>query len=566
MAQAGLTAFEKVWNSHLIADLGDGACLLQLDRLLLHDVTGSVVMRELSAAGHAPDSPGQVFTIIDHLLVTRPQAAARDGWTPVAAEMIGEARWRARDLGLTLIDVEDARQGITHVISPELGIALPGLTIACGDSHTCTLGGIGAIGWGIGTSEGAHVLATQTVVETRPKLMRVNFEGRLPPCVSAKDMVLRLIGAIGAGGGAGFAVEFAGEAARALAVEGRLTLCNMAVECSAKYGFVSADEVGLRVPQGQEFSPKGVLWDAAVAHWRGARNGRRRALRPRSDDRCLGDGAASHLGHESAARRAQSAVRFPLRPTPAMHRLRLSRASLGVPAFGTRRLAEVHPDRCGLYRHLHQCAVVGPARSRGVSARPSRRGPRHRDLRSRLAEVKRAAEAEKLDEVFRAAGFEWHEPGCGMCGSGRGRLGGRARDQHQQPQLREPPGQAHAHPPGQPADRRGLRRRGNDRRSEERALMEALREHTGIAAPLLQANIDTDQIIPTRFLRACPRTASGRACLRNGRRRPMAASIRDSCSTASMDAATILVAGPMFGCGSSREAAPRALRSAAFAR
>src|SRR5579864_3879568 len=143
------TFFEKVWQEHTIADLGDGATLLQADRLLLHDVTGSVIMRTLTAEGHAPDSPDQVFAVVDHMLVTKPQAARRDGWTPVAVQVIGEMRHLADRLGIQLIDVDDARQGITHVIAPELGIALPGLTIICGDSHTCTLGGLGALAWGI---------------------------------------------------------------------------------------------------------------------------------------------------------------------------------------------------------------------------------------------------------------------------------------------------------------------------------------------------------------------------------------------------------------------------------
>src|ERR1700754_4160648 len=180
------TFFDKVWNEHVIADLGDGAFLLQIDRLLLHDVTGAVIMRELGRAGHRPESPAQVFSVIDHLLTTLPGPAKRDGWTPVAAHMISEARDRSRQLGLTLLDVGDPRQGITHVVAPELGIALPGFSIVCGDSHTCTLGGIGAIGWGIGTSEGAHAVATQAIVATRPNLMRVTFHGALGPCVSAK--------------------------------------------------------------------------------------------------------------------------------------------------------------------------------------------------------------------------------------------------------------------------------------------------------------------------------------------------------------------------------------------
>jgi 3-isopropylmalate/(R)-2-methylmalate dehydratase large subunit len=421
MTHAALTAFEKVWNEHLIADLGDGACLLQLDRLLLHDVTGSVVMRETSAAGHRPDSPGQVFTVIDHLLVTRPQPAPRTGWTPIAAQMIDEARWRARELGLALIDVDDPRQGITHVIAPELGIALPGLTIACGDSHTCTLGGLGAIGWGIGTSEGTHALATQTVVESRPRRMRVNFEGRLPPGVGAKDMALRLIGEIGAGGGAGHAIEFAGPAVRALDVEARMTLCNMAVECSAKFGFVAADDAVFQYLSGKAYAPRGQAWDAAVAHWRslatdpGARFDREVGIdvcglapqvtwgtSPQHVAAVDGRVPSPVQGDAQARAHAERALAYQqLQPDTPLESVAIDVAYIGT--CTNARLSDLRQAADFLRGRkvaAHVTAICVPG----------------------SAEVKRAAEAEGLDQVFRAAGFEWHDPGCGMCGSGRGRL------------------------------------------------------------------------------------------------------------------------------------------------
>ncbi len=422
MPPPSLTAFEKIWNEHVIADLGDGACLLQVDRLLLHDVTGSVVMRELTAAGHRPDSASQVFTVIDHLLTTRPQAAPRTGWHAGAVQMIDEARWRARDLGLSLIDVEDARHGITHVIAPELGLALPGLTIACGDSHTCTLGGIGALGWGIGTSEGTHALATQTVVESRPKLMRVTFDGQLPPCVSAKDMVLRLIGEIGAGGGAGYAIEFAGEAVRALGVEARLTLCNMAVECSAKYGFVTADDVVFDYLAGKAWAPQGEAWDVAVAHWRslatdpGARFDRELTIdvsmlapqvtwgtSPQHVAPVSGQiPAVADAGDAQARAHAERALAYQyLQPGTALASVPIDVAYIGT--CTNARLSDLR-EAAAILRGRH----VAP----GVSA----------ICVPGSAEVKRAAEAEGLHEVFQAAGFEWHEAGCGMCGSGRGRL------------------------------------------------------------------------------------------------------------------------------------------------
>lgn len=422
MPDTPLTFFEKVWNQHAIADLGDGAFLLQADRLLLHDVTGSVIMRTLVEQGHAPDSRQQVFGVIDHLLVTQPQPTRRDGWTPVAAQMIGEARHLAGQLGIELVDVEDPRQGITHVIAPELGIALPGLTIVCGDSHTCTLGGLGSIAWGIGSSEGVHALATQTIVETKPLLMRVVFDGVPGPGVGAKDMILRLIGEIGAGGGAGCAIEFAGEAVRGLSVEARLTLCNMAVECSAKYGFVAPDEKVFEYLRGRPYAPEGAGWDAAVAHWRslatdeGARFDREvhidaGTLAPQvtwgtSPQHVVAVGAcvpAPESAADAPARAlAQAALEYQkLSPAVALTSVPIDVAYIGTctnARLSDLRLAADYLRGRKVAPHVTAICVPGSAT------------------------VKRQAEAEGLDVVFRDAGFEWHEAGCGMCGSGRGRL------------------------------------------------------------------------------------------------------------------------------------------------
>lgn len=415
----GRTFFDKVWDEHVITDFGDGTSLLQVDRLLLHDVTGSVVMRELAAGGHTVASPSQVVGVVDHLLVTQPQAAPRDGWKPEAVQMISEARHRARGLGIRMIDVEDPRQGITHVIAPELGLALPGLTIVCGDSHTCTLGGIGAIGWGIGTSEGTHVLATQALVEARPKRMRVRFEGRLPPAVSAKDMILHLIGRIGAGGGVGYAIEFAGSAVRELDVEARLTLCNMAVECSARYGFVAPDEKVFAWLQGREFAPRGADWERAVAHWRSLA----------TDDDAVFDREisidVSALQPQVTWGTSPQHVTGVAGAIPAL-------TEVDDPAFAERALAyqQLQPGT-RLADVRIDVAYIGTCTNARISDLRLAAGfLRGRKVAPHVtaicipgsASVKRQAEEEGLDQVFRAAGFEWHEPGCGMCGSGRGRL------------------------------------------------------------------------------------------------------------------------------------------------
>jgi 3-isopropylmalate/(R)-2-methylmalate dehydratase large subunit len=422
MPAAPRSFFDKVWAEHVIADLGDGSFLLQIDRLLLHDVTGGVVMRELGQNGHAPDSPQQAWAIIDHLLTTQPAPGRRDGWTPVAARMISETRDAAQRLGLRLLDVGDPRQGITHVVAPELGIALPGLSIVCGDSHTCTLGGIGAVGWGIGTSEGMRVLATQTLVETRPRTMRVSFDGALPAFVTAKDMVLALIGRHGIAGGSGHAVEFAGSAVRALPVEARLTLCNMAVEFSAKYGFVPPDEITFDYLRGREFAPRGAEWDAAVAHWRSL------ATDPGATfDKEIAIDAARLQPHVTWGTSPQHAAPVSARvPRPEDMADESARAL-------ARRALDYQQLNAGMAIEeiLIDVAYIGTCTNARLSdlreAASFLRGKRIASTVTGIcvpgsSSVKRAAEAEGLDEVFKAAGFEWHESGCGMCGSGRGRF------------------------------------------------------------------------------------------------------------------------------------------------
>lgn len=416
------TFFEKAWNDHAIAGLGEDTHLLQVDRLLLHDVTGGVAMRELRAQGRPVACRDQVFSVIDHLLVTKPQSAPRDGWSPAAVQAIAESRKHSRLLGLHFIDVDDRRQGITHVIAPELGIALPGLTMVCGDSHTCTLGGIGALAWGIGTSEVTHVLATQTLAQSKPNTMRVWFEGALHSGVSAKDMILSLIGRVTAAGGSGYAVEFAGPAVRSLPIEARLTLCNMAIEFSAKYGFIAPDDSTYEYLAGREFAPRGTDWDRAVAYWRtlpsddGARFDSEiridcTLLAPQvtwgtSPQHVASVGATVPAPSELADAGARGLAERALEYQELAPGTRIEDIPIDVAYIGTCTNARLSD--------LREAAALLAGRkvAKGVTAIcvPGSNS------------VKRAAEAEGLDRIFREAGFEWHDSGCGMCGSGRGRL------------------------------------------------------------------------------------------------------------------------------------------------
>jgi 3-isopropylmalate/(R)-2-methylmalate dehydratase large subunit len=412
------TFFEKVWSDHFIADLGDNTHLLQIDRLFLHELSGSVTIRELQESKRVPNSPKQVFAVIDHVVSTAPGRGPNDGRNATASEMIQQTRRAVNEMGFTFFDVGDPRQGIVHVVSPELGIALPGLSLVCGDSHTCTVGAVGALAWGIGSTEGIHVLATGTLQQVKPKTMRITFEGTLPLGVTAKDLILSLIGRIGANGGIGYAVEFAGPVVRAMSIEERLTLCNMAIEFSAKYGFVPPDEKTFEYLLDREFAPKGAAWDRAVEYWRS-----------------LPTDAGATFDRELTidCSTLQPQVTWGTSPQHVINIDGTVPAPQDFSDAGARTLVE----RALEYQRLQPgMSIAGmPVDVAYIGACTN---ARLSDLRNAAAilrgrkvapgvlaicvpgstKVKADAEAEGLDKVFIEAGFEWHESGCAMCGNG----------------------------------------------------------------------------------------------------------------------------------------------------
>src|SRR5262245_46795864 len=259
------TLFDKIWNSHVIADLGDNAFLLHIDRHLLHDLGGSRGLLDLKGRGIKVMSPHLTFATPDHAISS---ARGREGTSQTGKDLLAALRVETREAGIRLFDIDQPGQGIVHVMGPELGISLPGCLIVCGDSHTCTHGGVGALAFGIGSSELVHVLATQTMVQRRPKTMRVTYDGAMATGVTPKDLILRLIGEVGAAGGTGYAVEYAGNAIRGLPLEGRLTVCNLSIELGAKMGFVAPDDTTYAYIHGRRFAPKGAQWDQALEAWR----------------------------------------------------------------------------------------------------------------------------------------------------------------------------------------------------------------------------------------------------------------------------------------------------------
>ncbi|MGD9598463.1 MAG: 3-isopropylmalate dehydratase large subunit [Steroidobacteraceae bacterium] len=408
------TLIDKLWDEHLVADLGDDSSLLYIDRIFLHERTGSVALEELAAAGRRVRNPEQVFCTMDHIVDTFP---GRGDITrvPGGTEFITRTRAAARAAGITLFDIDHDNQGIVHVVSPEQGIALPGVSLVCPDSHTCTLGGLGALAWGIGSTEAGHALATKTLVVRKPRNMRIRFDGRLAPGVTAKDMILALIGAHTAGGGVGYAIEFAGEAVRSLPVEARLTLCNMGVEFGAWTVIIPPDETTFEYVRGRPYAPKGGTFEQAVAHWRTLRSDDGARFDKEITLDCAGLAPQVTWGtspqHETGI---DGAVPDPARQTDANRRKSMERALeyMGLQP-GTR-----------LQGLPIQAAFIGSCTNSRLS-----------DLRAAAAilegrkvasgvraicvpgstQVKRAAENEGIDHIFREAGFEWRESGCSMC-------------------------------------------------------------------------------------------------------------------------------------------------------
>ena len=410
--------FDKIWDGHVVADLGDGWSLLHVDRHLLHDLSGGRALTEVLERGLAVRNPELAFATPDHAVSSAPDRD-RHGFPPGERLRAG-LRGQAQATGIRFFDLGQDGHGIVHVMGPELGIVLPGVTLICGDSHTCTNGGLGALAFGVGSSELTHALATQTLRQRRPKRMRVRFDGLPGQGVTPKDLVLHLIGRIGASAGSGHAVEYAGEAVRAMGIEGRMTVCNLSIEMGAKIGMVAPDDATFEYVAGRRFAPSGALFDRAVAQWRGLPGD---------------DGAVFDREEVVDAARVAPTVTWGTSPEHAIAidqaipdpdsaaepaQREAWRAALdymgltpGRPLAGTK-VDWVFIGSCTNSRlpDLRDAAAIARGRrvADGVTAWVVPGSER----------VKRDAEAEGLDRVFRDAGFAWREPGCSMCVAANG--------------------------------------------------------------------------------------------------------------------------------------------------
>ncbi len=414
----GQTLYDKLWDSHVVHVESDGTALLYIDRHLVHEVTSPQAYDGLKAAGRKPWRIDSVVATADHNTPTtnwnEGMAGVKDRFAKLQIETLDA---NMREFGAKVyFPFLDKRQGIVHVIGPEQGATLPGMTVVCGDSHTSTHGAFGCLAHGIGTSEVEHVLATQCLVTKKMKNMRVNVEGPLPAGVSAKDVVLAVIGRIGIGGGIGYAIEFAGSTIRSLSMEGRMTVCNMAIEAGARAGMVAVDATTIEYVKGRPFAPRPPLWDGAVAHWRtlksdpDAKFDREVALDAREIKPQVTWGTSPEMVVP-----VDDAVPDPDREKDATRREGMERALRYMGLKPRTKMTDIKLDKIFIgsctnsrIEDLRAAAAVVKGRKVASNIRLAMVVPG-----SGL--VKAQAEKEGLDRVFRDAGFQWREPGCSMC-------------------------------------------------------------------------------------------------------------------------------------------------------
>jgi 3-isopropylmalate/(R)-2-methylmalate dehydratase large subunit len=411
---AGKTLYDKLWEQHEVRDNGDGTSLIYIDRHLVHEVTSPQAFEGLRLAGRKPWRLDANLAVPDHNVPTtdRDKGIA----DPVSRIQVETLDQNCADFGITEFKMNDLRQGIVHVIGPEQGATLPGMTVVCGDSHTSTHGAFGALAFGIGTSEVEHVLATQCLIQKKSKSMLVRVDGQVQHGVTAKDIVLAIIGHIGTAGGTGYAIEFGGEAIRALSMEGRMTLCNMAIEAGARAGMVAVDDKTIEYVQGRPYAPQAELWEQAVASWRGlvsdpdARFDKVVTLAAQSIQPQVTWGTSPEMviGVDGKVPDPAS-FSDPVKRDGATAALKYMGLKPNTP------ISAIQPDKVFIgsctnsrIEDLRAAAAVVKGRKVAGNIKLAMVVPG-----SGL--VKQQAEQEGLDKIFLDAGFEWREPGCSMC-------------------------------------------------------------------------------------------------------------------------------------------------------
>lgn len=418
MSMQPRTLFQKVWDAHIVQpQTADTPAVLYVDLHLVHEVTSPQAFTELRQRGLPVRRPQQTIATMDHSTPTTPRGA--DGIIPVtdaqAAAQLTQLEKNCRDFGIPLFALGTANQGIVHIIGPEQGLTQPGMTIVCGDSHTSTHGAFGALAFGIGTSEVGHVLATQCLLQTKPKTMAVRIEGQLAPGVTAKDIILALIAKIGVGGGTGYVLEYMGDAIRSLSMEERMTICNMSIEAGARAGMVAPDDTTFAYVAEKPYAPYGAAWDEAVAYWRTLPSDPGAAFdaEVRLDANALTP-MITYGTNPGMGMAITDTVPDPDQATDPAERVSLDKALHYMGLQPGQRLLGQPVDVV----FLGSCtnSRISDLRLAAQVIKGRKVAPNVRMLVvPGSQQVKRQAEAEGLDDVFRAAGAEWREAGCSMC-------------------------------------------------------------------------------------------------------------------------------------------------------
>jgi 3-isopropylmalate/(R)-2-methylmalate dehydratase large subunit len=407
------TLYDKIWDDHLVDEQPDGTCLLYIDRHLVHEVTSPQAFEGLRTSGRKVRAPEKTLAVVDHNIPTTDRTKPNPD--PESAEQIRVMAQNAKDFGIEYYDAFDKRQGIVHIIGPEQGFTLPGATIVCGDSHTSTHGAFGALAHGIGTSEVEHVLATQTLIQNKAKNMRAIVDGKLPDGVTAKDIILSIIGEIGTAGGTGHVLEYYGEAFSALSMEGRMTVCNMSIEGGARAGLVAPDEKAFAFLKDRPKSPKGKAWDQALRYWETLRSddGAHFDKVIRLDAAKLPPVVTWGTSPEDVIT-VTGKVPDPADIVDEAKRLSKERALAYMGLAAGTKITDIKLDRVfigsctnGRIEDLRAAAKVVEGKTVNGSVNAM--------IVPGSGLVKAQAEAEGLDKIFLKAGFEWREPGCSMC-------------------------------------------------------------------------------------------------------------------------------------------------------
>src|SRR5256885_2716866 len=408
-----ISRYDKIWNDHLVHEAEDGTCLLYIDRHLVHEVTSPQAFEGLRATGRKVRAPEKTLAVVDHNIPTTDRSKPNPD--PESIEQMRVMEENAREFGIEYYNEFDRRQGIVHVIGPEQGFTLPGTTIVCGDSHTSTHGAFGALAHGIGTSEVEHVLATQTLIQKKARNMRAIVDGKLPPGVTAKDIILAIIGEIGTAGGTGHVLEYAGEAIRAVSMEGRMTVCNMSIEGGARAGMIAPDEKTFEYIKGRPKTPKAGAWESAMRYWETLHSddGAQFDREIRLDAAKLPPIVTWGTSPEQVVSIAGYVPRLD-QVTDEHQREMLMRALSYMDLKGGEKITDIALDRVfigsctnGRIEDLREVARI----AEGKKVSPSVNAM----VVPGSGLVKEQAEAEGLHKIFLAAGFEWREPGCSMC-------------------------------------------------------------------------------------------------------------------------------------------------------